>query len=124
MTITQDQIQRLPWTGDLMPFEDYKAWVASRKAAGLAIDIETCELGKWYANDCDPYNASGNPDIYVQIGTNRWVRSPESNGWINEEDLPPEKVGAMYDRIHREFDAWARANPDDPHARAHLNAQF
>jgi hypothetical protein len=34
-----------------------------------------------------------------QIGTNRWVRSPESRGWVWEGDLPPAKFKAMYDRI-------------------------
>jgi hypothetical protein len=40
-----------------------------------------------------------------QIGTNRWVRSRESCGWINEEDLPLEKVKAIYPRIEREREA-------------------
>ena len=36
------------------------------------------------------------------VGSNRYVRSPTSNGWINEEDLPVEKYCAMHDRIKRE----------------------
>jgi hypothetical protein len=100
MTITHDEIQRMPWTRDLMTDDEMHEWIATRKEAGLAIDIRTCELGKWYADDADPYNVRRDPP--VQIGTNRWVRSPESNGWINEEDLPAEKVKAMYDRIERE----------------------
>ena len=37
-----------------------------------------------------------------QVGTNRCVGSPESNGWIREDDLPPEKVKAVYHRIERD----------------------
>jgi len=35
-----------------------------------------------------------------------WVRSPESNGWICESDLPTEKGNALYDRINREADTY------------------
>ena len=49
-----------------------------------------------------------------QIGTNRWVRSAESRGWINGSDLPPEMVGVMYDRIHREYQARVPGTPDRP----------
>lgn len=56
-----------------------------REDAGRAIDIETCELGRWPANDRDPYGileAKGElPEAMFQIWTNRWVRSPESRGW-------------------------------------------
>ena len=31
-------------------------WEASRKAAGLAIDIETCEIRSWSACNFDPYD--------------------------------------------------------------------
>jgi len=76
-----------------------------RKEVGRKIDIETCELGQWPEYDCDVYgllNAQGElPEEMQQVGTNRYVRSPDSNGWINEEDLPPEKVEAMYARIER-----------------------
>jgi hypothetical protein len=54
-----------------------------------------------------------------QIGTNRWVRSPESRGWVNEGDLPPAKAGAMYDRITREAALWYAAVERHPGWRPH-----
>jgi hypothetical protein len=120
---TGDAMQRMPWTRSFMTTEQIEQWIAGRKEAGAAIDIKTCELGCWPAMDCYPYDPFGEGEInpyMTQVGTNRYVRSPDSNGWINEEDLPLEKFGAMYDRIHREFDTWTRANPDHPRAQHHL----
>ena len=37
------------------------------------------------------------------------MRSPTSNGWINERDLPVEKIGAMYDRHQRNRELWEAA---------------
>lgn len=104
MNITDEEMQRLPWTRDLMTNDELQRWVASRKVAGLAIDIETCELGSWKANDFDPYGANPNLDeeIMDQIGTNRFVRSPESCGWVCQDDLPVKKVEALYARHERE----------------------
>jgi hypothetical protein len=108
--ITDDPMQRLPWTRDRLTLEEFEQWVASRKEAGRAIDIEICELARWPALDADPYGivtVKGElPEEMCQIGTNRWVRSPESRGWIWEGDLPTEKGKAMYDRIHREWEAY------------------
>jgi len=64
-----------------------------------------CELGKWPADDCDPYGIREmiEPGYeLIQIGTNRFVRSPNSRGWIYEGALPIAKGHAMYDRIERE----------------------
>lgn len=115
--ITNDEMQRMPWTNDLMTEDELQRWVADRKEAGRIIDIETCELGSWKAYDCDPYGVRDLPPEMRQVGTNRFVRSPASNGWINEGDLPAEKVRAMYDRIDREWEAYADAHPDDPLVR-------
>ena len=94
-----------------MTAEERQQWLASRKEAGLKINIETCELGRWPANDCDPYGIKVdlNKEIYVQIGTNRFVRSAESRGWVCEDDLPLDKCKAMYDRIHREYAEYVAA---------------
>jgi hypothetical protein len=101
------EIDRMPWTRDLMTSEEMQQWVASREEAGLKIDIETCELGCWYAYDCDPYGARPDlPEEMKQIGTNRFVRSAESRGWVCEDDLPLASVEAMYERIHREADTY------------------
>ena len=51
----------------------------------------------------DPYGfetASGRK-VYQQIGRDRFVRGPDSRGWIWEGDLPKEKAKAMYARIER-----------------------
>ena len=116
--ISEDQLQQMPWTRHLMTKDELQRWVASRKEAGRVIDIETCELGRWGAYDCDVYGVRDLPPEMQQIGTNRYVRSPTSNGWINEEDLPVEKAHAMYVRIRREFEIYCREHPDDPYVVA------
>jgi hypothetical protein len=96
----------LPWSRDEFDLEYLRTWLASRKNAGRLIDIDTCEIGCWYAYDADPYGLT--PDLsdeMKQIGKNRFVRSAESHGWVCEDDLPLEKVKAMYDRIEREYAA-------------------
>ena len=102
-----DKLTAMPWTRDQMTLAEFELWVASRKEAGLKIDIETCELGRWYAHDLDPYGvllAKGElPDELQQIGTNRFVRSSESRGWVHEGDLPTAKGQAIYDRIGRDY---------------------
>jgi hypothetical protein len=103
----------LPWSRDKFDLEFLRQWLASRKVAGRAIDIETCELGRWKSNDCDPYGIreilGELPEEAYQIGTNRFVRSSKSHGWICEDDLPPEKVTAMYERIKCEHAAWMKS---------------
>jgi hypothetical protein len=96
----------MPWSSGELTLAEFEEWVASRKEAGRKIDTETCELGWWYADDVDPYGflmAKGElPEGFVQIGRNRFVRSADSAGWISEDDLPIEKVRAMYARLgHR-----------------------
>jgi hypothetical protein len=114
-----DKIHAMPWTRHLMTKEELAEWVASRTVAGRAIDIETCELGRWGAYDLDPYGVDPDlPEELRQIGTNRFVRSPESRGWVWEGDLPAAKGHAMYARIEREREAYARSHPDDPRVRA------
>ncbi len=111
LAMTDDELSRMPWTRELMAPEELKDWVATRPAAGLAIDIETCGLGCWAAYDADPYGVRGDDlsDEMKQVGTNRWVRSPESRGWVHEGDLPSQKAAAMYDRITREYALWEAA---------------
>ena len=69
------------------------------------IDIETCELNRWHSYYCDPYGLTLSCEMQSNRQPSSYVRSPTSNGWIDERDLPVEKLGAMYDR-HR---AQARA---------------
>jgi hypothetical protein len=111
MSIPGEIAERLPWTRDQITLAEFEAWIATREDAGRAIDIETCELGRWHALDVDPYGIreARGEEPYEQIGTNRWVRSPASNGWIWEGNLPTEKARAMYDRIRREYALWEAA---------------
>src|SRR3974390_1464594 len=120
MMITDDEMKRMPWTRDLMTLEEFQLGVGSREEAGLKIDIETCELGRWYAWDLDPYGireALGDlPEECKQTGTNRFVRSPESRGWVHEGDLPAASASAMYERIYREANTYENyiKRPKDP----------
>jgi hypothetical protein len=102
-----DVLSRMPWTRAALTPEERQAWLETRQAAGAAIDIQTCELGCWYASDDgDPYGLT--EDDAYQVGKHRFVRSPASNGWVHEGDLPPEKGRAMYDRIEAEAEARER----------------
>jgi len=119
MPVTDDELRAMLWTSDLMTREEPETWVATRKAAGRAIDIETCELGYRYAYDPDPY---GVPELLGElhpeersIGKSWFVRSPESRGWVYEGDLPVHIAEAMYHRIDRERAARmaaAKRHPD------------
>ena len=81
----EDREANMPWTREDMTPVQLQQWIASREEAGRLIDIETCELGRWAAYDCDPYGVKPNlPEQMRQIGTNRFVRSPESRGWVGK----------------------------------------
>jgi hypothetical protein len=103
--------EAMPWTSDQFSDEECRQWMASRKEAGRKIDPETCELAWWYVNEYDPYGLRRvvQPDLSdewyeanSQYGRSRWVRSPESGGWVNEEDLSVEQYVAIQNRIDRE----------------------
>jgi hypothetical protein len=84
----------------------YQRWAASNKAEALAIDIETCVIGSWPGEECDPYGMSGLPlGIGAKLIMLRFVCCPTGGRWINEKDLPVEKFRAMYDRMRREYEA-------------------
>lgn len=103
-----DPLQAMPWTRDQMSDDQLRAFLASRKEAASKIDIETCEIGCWYANaNGDPYEIRSMlaEEDHLDKGYSdrfNFVRSPDSGGWICEGDLPKEKGIALYDRIHRE----------------------
>jgi hypothetical protein len=95
-----------PWPRAQMT-DEARRWLHGRKEAGMQIDIETCELGHWAADDLDPYGILRQlgkelPEELQQVGMNRFVRSSESDGWVWEGDLPEAKAKALYDRIERE----------------------
>ena len=94
----------MPWSSDKLSDDELRQWLASRKDAGQVIDIESCELDWWYAKMLDPYGiyeALGEELPDDCLGRERFVRSPESNGWISEGDLPKEKLKALRERIKR-----------------------
>jgi hypothetical protein len=101
-------LHAMPWSRHEMTPEQLRKWLASRKEAGKLIDIETCEIGCWYADaNRDEYGIremlgerGDSEDGYIDKFN--FVRSPDSDGWVCEGDLPPAKGKAMYDRIYRE----------------------
>ena len=125
VTLTDDEIERcenfarelvahysngetmaiMPWSCDKLSEDELRQWLASRKQAGRVIDIESCELGWWFAERLDPYGlyrALGEfPEEYSCIGRDYFVRSPESNGWVWEGDLPADKAKAISARRTR-----------------------
>jgi hypothetical protein len=113
ITMTDDQMQSMPWTRHLMKPIDLARWVAGRREAGQAIDINSCELGRWPADIADPYGVGDGTSEKKEIATERFVRSPTSNGWIHKNDLPIEKMIDMYEKEYR---TTAHVYPDDPHA--------
>ena len=110
--MTDEEMQMMPWTRDLMTSEEMRQWVASREEAGLKIDIETCELGCWYVDECDPYGLRERKDGFARnLSVNKcnFVRSAESNGWVCWFDLPRDKAEARGQ--HRRPSRQLRARP-------------
>jgi hypothetical protein len=103
----------MPWSCGKLSDDELRQWLASRKVAGQVIDIESCELGWWYAEVLDPYGiyqALGEfPEENSCVGRERFVRSPESNGWVSEADLPEEKLKALRERMERDAEAEMQA---------------
>jgi hypothetical protein len=109
-----DKIDAMPWTRDERTNDELREWLASRREAGRKINVATCELGWWYANDLDPYDvlkALGElPKDRWVVGGNHFVRTPESCGWVSEDDLPELQSKALHDRIDREARIYREAN--------------
>jgi hypothetical protein len=74
--------------------------LASRKAAGLVIDVENCKVWCTHCNISDPYGVDPDPDL-GRIGKVIFVRSAESDGPVCDADLPEDKYRALCDRIKR-----------------------
>jgi hypothetical protein len=107
--------EAMPWTSDQFTDEECRQWMVSREEAGRKIDPETCEIARWYVNEDDPYGLwcrlDPDPDYELnsQIGKSRWVRSPDSDGWVNQQHLSHEQYLAIEKRIRRE-----RGEPEPP----------
>jgi len=107
-TMTDDEMDRMPWTQGLMSEAEFRKWLASREQAGGTIDIDSCEIGKWATCEETPYLTDPDvPNPYPQVGNKLYVRGPESRGWVWEGDLPQDKLNEMYARLHREREAWS-----------------
>ena len=81
---------------DRMTKEEF---LANRKAAGLAIDVETCDIAEWYARIVDPYGVD--PDSDPCVGKTLFVASLLSDGWVYAGDLPEDQRRALHARIDR-----------------------
>jgi len=81
---------------DRMTKEEF---LANRKAAGLAIDVETCDIAEWYARIVDPYGVD--PDSDPCVGKTLFVASLLSDGWVYAGDLPEDQRRALRARIDR-----------------------
>jgi hypothetical protein len=114
MTVHQGTLATQTTSPALEP--EIQQWLAGRKAAGAAIDIETCEITWWYAETMDSYGCESDlPEELQQVGRCWFVRSPNSGGWIVEGDLPSEKreqLGKRIDRDRRESEALCEEAPD------------
>jgi hypothetical protein len=102
-----EKMQIMPWSRDQLSDDELRQWLASRKEAGNKIDIATCEIGWWYAEGLDPYGIYHALGEFNEkdscIGRERFVRSPESNGWVSLHDLSKEKIRAFHERTDSKY---------------------
>jgi hypothetical protein len=102
MAMTDDEIQEMPKTRNLMSKKEFAAWIAIRAEAGAKIDVEAAELGGWWAPEGDPYDLTNWGRKGSRLGLPQeyfFVRDPESRGWIWQGDLPDYKRAIMQARI-------------------------
>jgi hypothetical protein len=77
-------------------------WLAIRKEAGLTIDPEAAEVFWIYGQIADPYNVR--PDLREEcdcIGRIYFARSPNSDIWVEFNDLPDATQEALWQRHQR-----------------------
>jgi hypothetical protein len=110
-------------TANEMSLDKFRAWVAGRKAAGERINIETCEAAWHHGNVLDPYGlraAMGEKmegeDWGPTYGRLYFYRSSESDGWVEQGDLPKglglEVYARLRERAHAQVDGFiARERP-------------
>ena len=94
--MTNAELNAMPWTASLMTTDELFEWLANRREAARAIDIETAELSQWKSCFCRPVWRAG--CVVGAVGAKWFVRSPDSRGWIAEFDLPTDKQQAVMDR--------------------------
>jgi hypothetical protein len=104
---TGEKMQIMPWSRDQLTIDELREWLESRKEAGSKIDIATCEIGWWYGEALDPYGIYQELGEFNEehscIGREYFVRSPESNGWVDIGDLPKEKIHQFRMRTSPEY---------------------
>ena len=91
-------------------------WLAVRKEAGLKIDPETAEVFWTYGLTLDPYRVYPNlPEEYRQVGRTYFARSPESDIWVEFDDLPEATRDALWGKHKRKlaFPAGLEGAPTD-----------
>ena len=80
-----DILSRMPQTQDHLTREQFEARLAGRKEAGRVIDIETCELGRWYVWMGDPYDAYDvPPEMQVAEPTATYARPQATAGSVRQ----------------------------------------
>ena len=88
-----------------MPLDQFRDWVTGRPAAAAKIDVETCEVAWCYGDILDPYGlhaALGDAYEETNYGRLHFVRSPESDGWVESGDLSEAQREALDARFDRE----------------------
>src|SRR5262245_37978344 len=94
-----NEIEPWPFDDDTIVEVTVKYLRALRMAAGLQIDPETAEIGRFYAHTLDPYDDyPGLPEVYRQVGREYFARSPGSDVWIAFGDLPERTQDALLEK--------------------------
>ena len=80
--------------------DEFRDWIASRKAAAATVDMQTADLWWEHTQVLDPYGLSRAEGTFTeeeyQIGRVYFARSPDSDGPVCEYDLSPAQRDAMY----------------------------
>src|SRR5580698_8538372 len=86
-----------------MTVADVEAFLAERKAAGLLIDPENCEVINYYVEPLDIYGVLDVPDEWSCPGKELLVRNPDSAGpdryWVWLGDLPGDIARRLAKRL-------------------------
>ena len=92
LELTQEQKTQL---------EEMRPWLEGRKEAGRRIDPNSVdvEFTFFWAELDDPYGVLDLPPWCSCVGRRYFVRSPDSDGWVDFSDLPEGTVHQLEKRI-------------------------
>jgi hypothetical protein len=77
-------------------------WLAIRKEAAAKIDPENAEVFWEYGSIRDPYYVHEHGDDWEDnIGRNYFVRSPGSDVWVWDGDLPEDVLKALWEHVEQ-----------------------